>query len=124
MDEKRLYRLVGARVRTIREGKRPKMSQQTLGNRVNKTRVSIVNVEAGRQHPPLHLLWEIAEVLDVPVTDLLPTAEELLHAGDPVSLDEQTVAMITAAANGDENTRHRLSKFISEAKSVSREKKQ
>ena len=123
MDEERLYHLVGIRVRTARERKRPMVSQATLAKRVDKTRATIVNIEAGRQHPPLHLLWRIAEVLDVPVTDLIPTADEFAQAGEPVTLDDQTIAQIVEAANGDPHTRDLLSKFVSHAKSVAKDKK-
>lgn len=118
MDEDRLYRLVGGRLRTIRERKRPRMSQQTLADRVDMTRASIVNVEAGRQRPPLHVLWLIAETLEVTLVDLLPTREEFAVAGEPVTLDEATVNQIVEAANGDAKTRDRLSDFISRAKST------
>lgn len=122
MDEDRLYRLVGGRLRTIRERKRPRMSQQTLADRVDMTRASIVNIEAGRQRPPLHVIWLIAETLDVTLVDLLPTREEFAVAGEPVTLDAATVNQIVEAANGDAKSRDLLSDFISRAKSTVKEK--
>lgn len=124
MDEDRLYRLVGGRLRTIRERKRPRMSQQTLANRVDMTRASIVNIEAGRQRPPLHVLWQIAETLDVTLVDLLPTREEFAVAGEPVTLDAATVNQIVEAANGDAKSRDLLSDFISRAKSTVKENRE
>ena len=121
MDEDRLYQLVGARIREVRERQRPKVSQQTLATRVDKTRVSIVNIESGRQRAPLHLLWQIADALKVPIADLLPTADEFSLAGQPVALDEETVSQIVKAANGDPRTRELLSRFVSRAKSVTRD---
>jgi len=94
-----------------------------LAKQVEKTRGTMVNIEAGRQHPPLHLLWQIAEKLGVPVTDLIPTRDEFAQAGEPVLLDEQTVAQIVEAASGDPLTRDLLSKFVSRARAVVKDKK-
>ncbi len=43
-----------------------------LGTAIGRTRASVSNIEAGRQHPPLHALYAIADALNVAITDLLP----------------------------------------------------
>ncbi len=40
----------------------------------------MVNIEAGRQHTPLHVLWQIAELLETKFTSLIPSPEELLRS--------------------------------------------
>jgi len=66
----RFYEQVGQKVRNARahEG----VTQSQLADAVGLTRTSITNLEAGRQHIPLHLLARIAAVLKTRTGDLLP----------------------------------------------------
>ena len=111
-----IYRLVGARIRATRETIRPRLSQETLAKRLGMSRVSIVNIEAGRQHAPLHVLWAIAAELGVEAAELVPTRAEYQQAIEPVVLDDDAIASIEAAANGDAVTKENLMEFISRAK--------
>lgn len=57
----------------IYEARRKKdFSQEMLAQKVGLSRASIVNIEKGRQNPPLHLLWMIAKELDTDVATLIP----------------------------------------------------
>jgi hypothetical protein len=38
----------------------------------------MVNIEAGRQRAPLHLLWQIAELLGSDLTLLIPSRDEMV----------------------------------------------
>jgi len=80
------------------------------------SRVSMVNIEAGRQHPPVHVLWDIAQELDVELASLLPSRAEYQQVLQPVRLDEEAVAAIEAAANGDASVREGLMEFIGRAR--------
>src|SRR5688572_1225429 len=51
-------------------------SQEDLAKFLTLTRTSIVNIEKGRQRPPLHTLYDLASFLDVQITDLFPTEDE------------------------------------------------
>lgn len=64
------YREIGSRIRIERE--ELGFSQKELADGVGLTRTSIVNIEAGRQHLPLHTLYAIADALGVSVYCLLP----------------------------------------------------
>ncbi len=64
-----VYRCLGGRIQLIRETLG--MSQQELAKRVGYTRVSIVNIEAGRQRLPLHQVEEIAKALSSTPKNLL-----------------------------------------------------
>jgi transcriptional regulator with XRE-family HTH domain len=64
----------GARVQHAR--KRQGWTQLDLARAVGMTRSSIANLETGRQRPPVHIVLLIARVLDVPVTDLLPSGRD------------------------------------------------
>lgn len=60
-----LYREIGARVRQARRG--CGMDQGRLAELVGLTRASIANIESGEQRPPLHMLWRIAEAVDMKI---------------------------------------------------------
>ena len=67
-DRAEFYREFGRRIRLARG----KQSQGALASRVGISRGSISNIEAGRQHVPLHLLAVLAKALGVPQISLLP----------------------------------------------------
>lgn len=115
-DDDLLYQAVGEKIRHVRERSKPKISQAQLANRLGISRASIVNIEAGRQHAPLHVLWQIAEILGTELVLLIPRRDELLETQAPIKLDEQTISQIEIAANGDPETRRQLTGFISRAK--------
>lgn len=116
LDEDRLYRLIGERIRAARERVAPKLSQARLAEKLGVSRASIVNIEAGRQRAPVHVLWQIAEILSVEIGFLIPTHAEYVEEGAPVRLDAEIVEQIEEAANGDPATRRLLTAFISKAR--------
>lgn len=61
------YEDFGERVRRVRGS----MSQAALGARVGLSRGSVSNIEAGRQHVPLHMLPRFARALGVDHADLI-----------------------------------------------------
>lgn len=81
MDEKILYRLVGAKIREIRE-KRVK-TQEELANALGASRASVANYEAGKQAVYLSDLYRIADFLKVNIVELLPKMEEVRKRSDP-----------------------------------------
>jgi transcriptional regulator with XRE-family HTH domain len=113
----RLYRMVGDRIREARE--RVGMKQTALATKLQLSRVSVVNIEKGRQRPPLHVLWQIAEELGIEPSSLLPLQGEFLDAGEEIHLDPDTVTQIESAAKGDPATNRRLTEFIKMAKAAS-----
>lgn len=115
-DFDELYLEVGRRVRQARERQGQKLSQEKLAKRLGISRASIVNIEAGRQHAPLHMLWQIAEILGTDVTLLIPRREELLSPAIQVQLDKETIKQIKDAANGDPETITVLTGFVSKLK--------
>lgn len=52
---------------------------------VGLTRGSVANIELGTQRPPLHMVWAIAQALDIDPTTLLPGPDELQEAANAVS---------------------------------------
>lgn len=110
-----IYSDVGSRIARARRA--TGLSQQKLADAVRMTRTSIVNVEAGRQRAPLHLLWQIAAVLGVEVAELVPTKADLATVSAPLQLDATVVALIEQAAANDDSTKRLLVEFIQQAKS-------
>lgn len=69
---RRFYEEVGRRLRRARLD--AGLTQQDLAARVDLSRGSIANIEAGRQPFPSHMLLVFARALDLAAEDLLPSA--------------------------------------------------
>ena len=121
IDENLLYQLLGDKIRRARERMEPKMSQTALARKLGLSRVSVVNIEAGRQRAPMHVLWVIAEILGTELVLLVPRHDEYDKECMPMKLDQSTVAQIEEAANGDPMTRRSLTDFIGRAKARSQD---
>jgi len=72
-DQYRFYIAVGAKIREART--KANLNQDPFGKMLNLTRTSIINIEKGRQHPSLHLLWDIAQILEIEIVELFPKFE-------------------------------------------------
>ena len=83
-----IYVRLGERIRFYRE--KAGLLQEELADRITLTRVSIVNIEAGRQRTPLHHLYAIAEVLGVEIADLLTPDD-----GESERLRQSALAKLT-----------------------------
>lgn len=105
-EQERLYVWLGQKIQSIRTSQ--KLSQTELGMDVGLSRSSIVNIERGYQHAPLHIYFHIAEVLKIPYTDLLPLNNEHLNSA------EQRMINNTKNTNYDESVRINFESFIKE----------
>lgn len=72
--DRRLYRLVGQRVRQLRGDD---LTQEELANLAGVARTSITNLELGRQRAPLHQLMRVADALGCELRDLMPSMADL-----------------------------------------------
>jgi transcriptional regulator with XRE-family HTH domain len=66
----RVNSLFGQRLALARRSRR--VSQAELANRVGRSRVTIANLESGKQNVQLHQVFTLAAALDVPATELIP----------------------------------------------------
>lgn len=64
-----VYGMIALKIRHVRETLG--IDQATLAKRVGYTRTSIVNIEAGRQRLPLHVVEDIARGLGISTKHLL-----------------------------------------------------
>lgn len=72
-EKKYLYDFVGSKIKDLRN--EVDISQQELANKLNLSRVSIVNIEKGRQQLSLHFLYEIARIFDKDIVFFFPSLE-------------------------------------------------
>ena len=109
-DFDEIYRGVGRKIRQTRENQH--LSQDSLAKRLGISRTSMVNIEAGRQRAPLHLLWQIAELLETKLILLIPSPEELIRPQNQTLLDRELLKQIEEVANGDPATIKVLTGFV------------
>ena len=64
-----IYSAFGIRLRKLRQEKG--ITQENLANKVSYKRTTITNIELGNQKVLLHQVIELAEALEVPVSELL-----------------------------------------------------
>ncbi|MFT3701213.1 MAG: helix-turn-helix transcriptional regulator [Agriterribacter sp.] len=75
-EEKAFNKLTGQLVRNARESVGVK--QEVLSNYLGfKSRISISNIESGKQNIPLIILAGIADYLKIPITSLVPTIDAI-----------------------------------------------
>lgn len=107
-EQIKFYKILGSRIREARTN--AKLKQETFAAFLNLSRASIVNIEKGRQHPPIHLLWDIAKVLNIAVTELLPHFE----VGEKVNPQWKK---IIAKESASKETKEKILGFIEEIES-------
>ena len=73
VEQNTFYLKLGQKIRDIREHRN--LKQETLASHVGFTRISISNIETGKQKVQLHTLVELATYLKVSVEDLLPSID-------------------------------------------------
>lgn len=105
-----IYSIIGSRIREYR--KKTQLSQEDLAFEVDVSRTSIVNIERGRQRLPIHLLWNIADVLDVEPSSFLPEREQVYQQPKAKTVDDETLKTIDYKSQGNPETRKKLLEFV------------
>jgi transcriptional regulator with XRE-family HTH domain len=111
-DGDALYSAVGRKIREARERSNPRLSQDKLAKRLGISRASIVNIEAGRQHAPLDLLWNIAQLLNAELVTFIPRRVELLAADKLVEINDKMRKQIEIEAKGDADMKRSLTTIV------------
>ncbi len=91
-----LYRKLGERIRQQRLS--VNMTQEELATTIGMLRTSIVNIEAGRQKPPLHVLYQICRQLGAEPGAMMPALSDVNEvqvtvAGDVQELPPQAASI-------------------------------
>ena len=105
-ERNRLYDIIGERICKIRQEKG--YSQQEFSTKLRISRASVVNIEKGRQHAPLHLLWLIADTLDTEIHQLIPLPRDLKTELDDTSLRKQ----IREQVGDNKDVENRVAEFV------------
>lgn len=75
-EQEEFYKITGNLIKIARN--QTKISQEDLAQQLGfVSRISVVNIESGKQKVLLHTLLEISEFLNVPLNDLLPSVESV-----------------------------------------------
>lgn len=69
-DVEQIYREFGRLLRERR--KDAHLTQDEVANKVGLVRTSITNIEQGRQHVSLHMLFQLADAIGISAEQLLP----------------------------------------------------
>lgn len=103
---KYLYEELGARIKNGRLAQGYK--QEAFASLLKISRSSLVNIEQGRQHPPLHNLYEIARLIKVRLEDLLPPMIDETQGNDDIHFESEVKLM----SAGNSEVQQKLMAFI------------
>lgn len=112
-----LYADVGERIRLLR--KRNGINQETLSDRLGYARTSLSNIERGMQRLPLDTLYEIADLLNVTIFDLLPEGNPVRNIkhdilGQEITGVMRSIKALEAIADELKQQQSEMQKFIFE----------
>jgi|SRR5579864_3230751 len=100
-----LYREFG---RSLRERRKAAgLSQNELASRAAMSRTSITNIEQGRQHVSLHILYILADAVGAKPADLLPDSAILVQANSEL---EKKLGKVPLPEDGKDWIRRLVSK--------------
>lgn len=111
-EEKQFYVAIGELIKSAR--KKANLKQEALADLIGLDRSSIVNIEKGRHHAAIHVLWQLAKHLNVEIGKLLPVYPT-------EKIDVELKKLITHEAKGDKNTKERLMSFVEDIKSANKQ---
>ena len=103
-EQKLFYEKLGGCIKQARL--KAEIKQEAFAISLNLSRASIVNIEKGRQRPPIHLLWSIAKILNIEVTEMLPQ----FKASDTSLIEWKKI--ISKEIKDDKLTGNKLYEFI------------
>ena len=69
MTSTELSKILGIRIRQLREGKN--ITQQNLAEMCNIEKSNMARIEAGRTNPTLHTMYKISSALNVSLAELV-----------------------------------------------------
>lgn len=112
------YRRLGRRVRDLRKyyldgSKRPNaLTQDDLAERLGIHRQTVANMETGRTQIPLHMLYQICELLDIDLARLLEPVEPMLIEALGYQDQEEVVAVKGGVAVEIEGLAEEINKLL------------
>lgn len=106
IQKKNFYTWIGTRI--IEQRTKKGITQAQLADAIGISRVSMLNIEKGKQTPSLHAIWIISEKLTVPVHYFLPLNRE--H--NPHYSDNEIDQKIDSTPNLNQDEKSLLKGFL------------
>lgn len=119
-EKESFYTEIGNNIKNARE--RANLKQEAFAKLIGLSRVSVVNIERGKQNPPLHILWDISKALKITLHDLLPNYNfHEAELGDEVDshLEEKIIKSMKATKINEESF-DLIKSFIIDSKNTSK----
>ena len=105
-----LYKALGEKIKVARKEKA--FNQTKFAKLIGISRPSLVNIEKGRQRAPLHVIYYIADLLDLSVTELLPSKSEFFES----NIKRGIQRIIQENSAGDLEIEKKLAEFVKSTK--------
>ncbi len=102
------YKRLGELIKNTRNN--AGVSQETLANYLGLTRVSILNIEKGRQKVQIHTLVEIVTYLNIPIADFFEKVKIAVKLEVSPKLEKEIIKKIDSEKIDEIN---RVKEFIS-----------
>lgn len=109
-EQDKFYRRIGESIKVARTNSG--LNQEELSKHLGfVSRISIANIESGKQKVQLHTLFEIAHFLEVSILDLIPTYETIkkdISAGLLKRLNKE----VSKEVEGNSESQEKIRNFI------------
>ncbi|AEE19463.1 helix-turn-helix domain-containing protein [Dokdonia sp. 4H-3-7-5] len=90
-----LYEYLGGNIKNLRKSR--KLSQEELASFISLSRSSVANIESGYHQPSIHVIYQIAVVLECKITELLPSIDS--YKKSKVEIDEKFSEILDSLPN-------------------------
>lgn len=104
------YEKLGENIKEAR--RRQNMNQEELGVKLGLSRVSIVNIETGKQRLPIHVLGDITNILKVKMSELVPEVVSQANNILDTSIDPNTLNKIIRESKDDSNSPEKVINYL------------
>jgi len=75
IERKLFYTLIGGKIKSARN--KANLNQSELAEEAGISRLTLANIESGKQKPSIHIIWDIGESLGLNPQNLIPDLNEI-----------------------------------------------
>lgn len=112
LDVDSFYKEIGLRIKSERIKR--DISQKSLGNHLELTRASVINLEKGRHRPSIYQLIQIASFFQIDYSSLVPyEIQKTRHKKTDLSKELNNNNIVTDQEKIGKSTRTAISNFLS-----------
>jgi len=104
------YEKLGENIREAR--RRQSMNQEELGEKLGLSRVSVVNIETGKQRLPIHVLGDITDILKVKMSELVPDVKTPAENNNADSIAPDTMNKIIRESKDHSDSPEKVINFL------------